>query len=219
MSPKVADPSVRDALVDAAARLIAEHQPLTTRKLAEDVGTSTMAVYTHFGSMEELRRAVRKDGFARLADYLSSVEPTDDPVAFLCELGWGYCANALNNPSLYRVMFMETPIDAHDAEVGLYTFQTLVDAVQKCIDGGRFRQTDARGLATQLWAAVHGVITLHLATMFEVDDASRLVTATTRNLLIAFGDDPRAIDRSLDEARRLLSSSLGTGDRVVFAVG
>jgi AcrR family transcriptional regulator len=67
--PKTADPSVRTALIEHAARITAEEgrEALTLRRLAAGVGTSTMAVYTHFGGMDDLRRAVRREGFARLA--------------------------------------------------------------------------------------------------------------------------------------------------------
>src|SRR4051812_34653733 len=50
---------MRMALIDAAARLIATEGlgGLTLRRVTEEVGTSTMAVYTHFGGMPELRQS------------------------------------------------------------------------------------------------------------------------------------------------------------------
>src|SRR5688572_6299691 len=109
MSPKPADPAVRVALIEAAARLIAAEGParLTLRRLAHEVGTSTMAVYTHFGGMDEVRREVRREGFARLGAHLSGTPTTDDPVADLGLLGVAYYVNAVTNPNLYRAMFME----------------------------------------------------------------------------------------------------------------
>ena len=61
-------PDVRRRLLDAAAQVLAEEGPsaLTARRLTRDVGASTMAVYTHFGSMPALVREVVADGFARL---------------------------------------------------------------------------------------------------------------------------------------------------------
>ena len=111
MSPKTADPAVRTALLEGAARLIATEGSagLTLRRLADDVGTSTMAVYTHFGGMQNLRQEVRREGFARLRAHLEAVHPTGDPVADLGRLGWAYHDNALENPNLYRAMFMDHP--------------------------------------------------------------------------------------------------------------
>jgi AcrR family transcriptional regulator len=207
MSPKTADPSVRTALVDRAARLIAEREPLTTRRLAAELGTSTMAVYTHFGSMDELRRAVREDGFARLAQALGRVQTSDDPVADLVVAGWAYCTNAMNNPDLYRAMFMEVPLDQADAEVGLYTFQMLIDAIQRCLEVGRFRGDAANELATQVWAATHGIVALYIAGIIERDEVFNLVAKTARNLLLAFGDDPQAL---ADSFRRAMDSISAT---------
>ena len=196
MSPKTADPAVRKALIEAAARLIGLNEPLTTRRVAAEVGTSTMAVYTHFGSMEDLRRAVRREGFLRFARYLGEVVPSDDPLVHLVNLGDAYCRNALENPDLYRVMFMEAPVDEEDAVVGLDTFETLVSAVQRCIDAGIFTG-DAGSLATQIWAATHGVVALHLAQMLSVDDAMDILMATSKSLMVSFGAEPDAVDTAM----------------------
>ncbi|NEK86613.1 helix-turn-helix transcriptional regulator, partial [Blastococcus saxobsidens] len=65
--PRVADPAVRTALVEAAAEMLAGRLPVTARSLADRAGTSTTALYTHFGGMPGLWRAVRQEGFTRLA--------------------------------------------------------------------------------------------------------------------------------------------------------
>src|SRR5919112_597937 len=100
VSPKALDPNVRAKLLDAAARLLAEEGPsaLSTRRLATEVGTSTMAVYTYFSGMDELRHALRKEGFDRFGRFLEEVRETDDPVADLAAQGGAYFANAITNP-------------------------------------------------------------------------------------------------------------------------
>ena len=202
MSPRVADPGVAEALVEAGARLIAHRETLTTRRLAAEIGTSTSAVYTHFGSMEDLRRAIRRVGFERLAEYQTSYERTDDPVADLAKQGWAYCRNALENPNMYRVMFMEAPVDESDAEVGLYTFQMLVDEMQRCVDAGRFTGMEAGEMAFQLWASAHGAVALHVAGMLDPDEVDRLTFRTARALFVSFGDQEARLDESFDRAGR-----------------
>ncbi len=192
MSPKLADPATRDALIEAAAELIATDGParLTLRRVAAEVGTSTMAVYTHFGGMDELRREVRREGFARLGAEMSSVETTADPVADLGQLGVAYYANAITNPNLYRAMFMEHPIDETDAGIGLDTFDQLVTGVQRAIDAGRFRSGDAVEMATQMWALAHGVVTLQLAHLLDPERALACMVAGGTNLFASFAADP-----------------------------
>lgn len=203
MSPKPADPAVRTALLETAARIIATEGPgrLTLRRLAREVGASTMAIYTHFGSMTELRRCIRREGFARLGARQAAVATSGDPVADLCVLGWAYYRNAMDNPNLYRAMFMEGPIDATDAVVGLETFGQLVATVERCIDAGRFVPADPVHLGTQLWALNHGLVTLELAHLLSSDQVLACLAAAARNLLQAFGDDPRALGRSFARAR------------------
>lgn len=201
MSPKAPDPQIRTALIDAAARLLAEGpQALTTRRLAQAVGTSTMAVYTYFRGMDELRHAVSKEGFDRLAAHLDAVTPTDDPVADVAAMGGAYFFNALSNAHLYRFMFMEPPID-DDHEVGEATFESLVAGVERAIQGGRFEPADAYALATQLWATSHGLVTLHLAGLMTLTEAIDCFTDMGRNLFVAFGDDRVSASRSIRAAQ------------------
>ncbi|HYI45857.1 MAG TPA: TetR/AcrR family transcriptional regulator [Actinomycetota bacterium] len=200
MSPRTADPAIRRALVEAAARSIAAHEPLSTRKLAAEVGSSTMSVYTHFGSMEELRREVRREGFARLADHLSRVEQTDDPLVDVARQGWEYCMNAVENPNLYRAMFMETAIDEADAEVGFYTFQMLIDVLQRCIDAELFTETDAEWLAMQVWTSIHGSVALYVTGFLDLDTLLRVTLVAARTQFVSFGASPERVDRSLAAA-------------------
>lgn len=169
-------PEVPQRLIEAAARLLAEEGPggLSTRRLAAEVGTSTMAVYTHFGGLAELVRAVVREGFKRLGDHLAAVPETDDPLADLAALGEAYRANALDNPELYAVMFGSASLGGyrlHDDELdeGRYTYDMLVAATQRTMDAGVFRPGDANAVAAQLWSATHGFVMLELAGYLAAD--------------------------------------------------
>lgn len=190
MSPKAADPKVRTALIEAAARILADEGPtaLSARRLAREVGASTTALYTHFGSMNELRRAVRREGFARFATHIDRVGRDDDPVVELAALCPAYVDNAFENPDLYRVMFMEVPLDDEDWATGWDTFERLVATVQRCLDAGRIPGCpDARQGATEIWALTHGAVSLALAGLVPKDDAFQLVGQTAAGLLMGWG--------------------------------
>jgi AcrR family transcriptional regulator len=204
MSPKASDQEVRGALIQAAARLLAREGPaaLTARRLAAKAGTSTMALYTHFGGMDGLRRAIRREGFARLTGYVESVPTTRDSVADLSALGWAYCFNAVANPKLYRAMFFEAPIDADDAAVGRAAIERPIATVARCIEAGRFRPADPESLAIQLWVASHGMIMGVLAHILTLDEVIQHFSAMGRNLYVGFGDDPAKAKRSIDRAQR-----------------
>jgi len=209
VSPKAADPAVRTALVENAARLIATEGSagLTLRRLAEATGTSTMAVYTHFGGMQYLRQEVRREGFARLRTHLDTVAAGNDAVADLVRLGHEYHANARENPHLYRAMFMDLPQPEED-DIGLDTFDLLVACVDRCQQTERFAGGDPVAKALQLWSGAHGVVALQLAGLLEDDLALVTLESSWRNLCLAFGDEPTRLDRSLAKARRAAGVSV-----------
>jgi AcrR family transcriptional regulator len=213
VSPKAPDPQIRSALIEAAALLVVEHGPdaLTTRRVAAEVGTSTMAVYTYFSGMDELRLEVQKEGFERFARFLALVEPDElDPVAEIAELGAAYFLNAITNPHFYRFIFMEQPVDP-DLEVGLGTFQRLIEGVKRAVAAGCFRG-DPEERATQFWAVAHGVVTLHLSGLLELDAAIACFRELAWGLCVGFGGEPEAISASVDKgAARLTSNQALTG--------
>jgi AcrR family transcriptional regulator len=172
-----AQPEVRRRLLEAAARLLAEEGPsaLSTRRLAKEVGTSTMSVYTYFGGLPDLVRAVVEEGFARLAAHLADVPHTDDALTDLLALGWAYRANAVDNPQLYAVMFGSASLGGYrrskeELDEGRYTFDVLVAATARAIEAGQFRKEDPEHVAAQLWSALHGFVMLELAGYFHGDE-------------------------------------------------
>ncbi|MCU1452189.1 MAG: TetR family transcriptional regulator [Acidimicrobiales bacterium] len=195
--PRAADPTVAASLVEAAARLLATEGPaaLSTRRLAREIGASTMAVYTHFGGMDDLVRAVVRAAFDHLAAELDRVPVTDDPLTDLAQLGLAYRRNALADPHLYLAMFgphPDLPYQPTEADRvhGLRTFTTLVQAVQRCLDADPLAPAagtpDAAGrIAAQVWAAAHGAMTLELAGFLDDDGAT--FTATTLAVLVGVG--------------------------------
>lgn len=190
---RTADPSVRTALIEAAAERLSTDglDALSVRSLADEVGASTTALYTHFGSKDDLVREVVREAFHRLHAEMAAIEPSDDPVADLAETGLAYRRNALANPHLYRVMFERNPLGlgTHDSPthhhanpaIGLEAFGALVAAVTRCTDAGRL-EGDPTELALICWAAAHGAVMLELAG-FLGDDGEAVFVATTTAVL------------------------------------
>jgi AcrR family transcriptional regulator len=192
------DPSVdtRAELIAAAARMLCEGGPgaISVRKVAAEVGTSTMAVYTHFGGKPELLRSVCIEGFRHLAARLGRVRPSADPVADLAGLARAYRRHALDDPHLFTVMFSRPVTDAltdpEDQMAALSTFLVLVDAVQRAIDAGRFTPQRADELALEMWSGVHGLVSIELgAGLQSTRQATRTLSALVRHLAIGAGDD------------------------------
>jgi AcrR family transcriptional regulator len=172
----------RERLLLAAIRLLEDGGPeaLQARRLAAEIGASTMAVYTHFGGMRQLVEAVAREGFARFGRLLADVPETADPVADLLELGVAYRDHAVANPQLYRVMFGVTAPGGHrlagmdmnelmasgEFPEGREAFGLLVRAVARVIEAGEGSAEDPVRAASQIWSAAHGYVLLEIAGYF-----------------------------------------------------
>lgn len=204
---RTADPAVRAALIDAAAARLAEGgaDALSIRGVAADVGASSMAVYTHFGSKDDLLLAVVQESFRRLAAELGGVPVTDDPLHDLGAVADAYRHNAHRNANLYRVMFERNPlhltspvgrdgdptgtdarVEPSDIAIGLEAFGFVEAAVARCIDAGLL-PGDPAVVALQLWATAHGAVSLELAG-FLGDDGETVYRAATAAVVAGLPD-------------------------------
>lgn len=189
-------PDVRRRLIEVAADVLGEEGPaaLSARRLARDAGTSTMALYTHFGGMPGLVQAVVAEGFRRLHARVAEVELTDDPVADLAAAAAAYRANALANPHLYAVMFGSASLGQYrlhdeELEVGLAAFEQLVGLVERAMDAGALRRADPGPVAAQIWTALHGYVVLEIADFYRLveDPEAQVLQPLLGHLLAGLG--------------------------------
>jgi AcrR family transcriptional regulator len=217
MAPKSDTNEVKARLIEAAIRLIAQGGPeaLQARKLAAEIGASTMAVYTHFGGMGALVDAVAREGFRRLSANLASVEETGDPMADILTLALAYRRTAVENPQLFAVTFGESAPSGQKAlmkdmtnaesresvsDEGLEAFNFLVHAADRVIKAGRFRPASEFAVAAQLWSAVHGYVTLEVAGHFGPpgNGVDHILVPLAVTLAVGLGDTFEAATRSAE---------------------
>jgi AcrR family transcriptional regulator len=198
--PRAADPAVRTALVEAAAEMLAGRQPVSARVLAERTGTSTTALYTHFGGMPGLWRAVRQEGFTRLAGRLAAVPRTADPVHDLAALGAAYVTGACRDPFLYRAMF-DAAADLEDEAAADATFGGLVECADRARRAGRFTaEADPAAVATRFWAVGHGLTMLVVTGVLPEAAVLLHGPELAVGVFLAAGDEPSACRRSVGTA-------------------
>lgn len=104
--PKEHGEGTRTALLDAAERIVEEEgiEALSVRRLADQIGTTTRAVYSLFGSKGGLVVALGARAFDWLAAELDDLPFTADPAADLVAAGATVFRRlVVEHPSLFRI--------------------------------------------------------------------------------------------------------------------
>jgi AcrR family transcriptional regulator len=167
--------NLKEALIAAARKLIAEHGPLgfTLNEASREAGVSASAPYRHFRDRNALIEATAEEGFRLLKDRLeSSIIGTEDPYEALCKMGPAYYGFALDEPGLYQAMFSSglPQVGAPVAEAGAKAFATLQNAVKRLGTG----EAESRALSLKIWAFSHGMSGLIATGAVSVMEAGEL---------------------------------------------
>lgn len=168
--------NLREALIDAALRLIGEKGPggFTVAEAARAAGVSPAAPYRHFRDRDELLADVAKRGFeaftARLQAAWQNGQP--NPRDALMRVGHAYLAFARQQPAAYSAMFesglpMASHPELHAAgEAAFAILREGCEAVLATLPAER--RPPALMVALHVWSMSHGV-----ASLFARGDAAR----------------------------------------------
>jgi AcrR family transcriptional regulator len=158
----------RTRILDAARALFLEGGPeaVTMRAVAERVGVTATALYRHFDGKGALLGAVLTAGFDSFGGYLHRALQGRDAGERLERSGQAYLAFALEQPEVYRTIFMTARPASDDCVPGApqwhSTFQFLVDRVREAMAAGALRGDEPEAVAMTVWAHVHGLVSLYL---------------------------------------------------------
>ena len=158
----------REAILDVTERLLvekADQDAVSIREIATTVGVTPPSIYRYFDDKDALLLAVCARHFARLdAQSEAAAASVEDPSESLRQRGLAYVRYGIENPGIYRILFMGGIQADHDFDVermpGSEAFLHLLEAVERCIDARTFRSTDSFTVAAGLWTVVHGVTSL-----------------------------------------------------------
>jgi AcrR family transcriptional regulator len=184
---------LREEILAAAIAIIdreGTHETLTLRSVAREAGIAAPSIYAHFTDLEAIFRAVVDAFFDQLRERTNpDGDPLADPVAALVKGCRAYADFAIEYPARYRTLFGSVlPADPEEYKPpvrmpGADAFQVLVDGIAECVAAGRSTSTDPFVDATYLWAALHGNVTLRVATsLFPWPDLDETVDALVRRL-------------------------------------
>ena len=166
--PKGEGHARRAEILAAAERIFVEHgyEGATIRKIADEVGLSSTALYMHFADKGEILHEICRQAFAALLELnLAVVAGPGGPVQRLRRMMQAYVDFGFANPNAYRLIYMTRPVELrHGAlsaaqELGGSLYRSFEQVVEDAEAEGRLRG-DARTTAQALWAGCHGVVSL-----------------------------------------------------------
>jgi AcrR family transcriptional regulator len=179
--PREHDERTAASLLDAAERIIDSTGPdtLSVRGVAEDVGTTTRAVYSLFGSKDGLLTALSVRAFEMLGTSIRALPTTKDPAADLVEAGVVVFRRfAIGHPSLFKIAVQRTigsPALAEEiTNAQTAAFEGLQMNVARLKDVGLLGGRTVRDAATQFHALCEGLAALELRGQIAPNDAERL---------------------------------------------
>lgn len=168
--------NLREALVDAALKLISEKGPggLTFADAARAAGVSAAAPYRHYRDRDALMADVALRGFDAFADKLAAAwnDGKPNPSVALKNLGGAYLEFARKEPALFSAMFDSGLVVGDHANVVVAAdraFEVLRAACELlAASKPEGQRPPAMMMALHIWSLSHGI-----AALFGRGDASR----------------------------------------------
>ncbi len=165
----------RGRILDAARTLFVELgvEATTMRAIADRLEYTAPAIYHHFADKESLLRELVTQDVGALGLLFQRLGEVADPVERMVRLGMGYVRFGLEHPQHYRLLFM-TPGAKKEirGENGCAVeenpesdaYAILHTAITEAVRAGRFREGygDPDRVSQICWAAVHGLVSLHM---------------------------------------------------------
>src|ERR1700686_2984247 len=167
--PRQHDAQTAAALLLAGERALetGDLNALSVRGVAEEIGTTTRAVYSLFGSKDGLLAALGIKAFEMLGELVVALPSSDDPVADLVEAGVaGFRRFAIGHPVLFRIGVQRTPASAemarqiHTARVS--ALAALLTKLERLKEVGGLGHRTIRDAAWEFHALCEGLAGVEL---------------------------------------------------------
>lgn len=166
--PKGEGHSRRAEILEAAERIFVEHgyEGATIRKIADEVGLSSTALYMHFADKGEILLQICRDAFDMLLASVSELAMLDAPPEVrLRRMIEAYIDFGFAQPNAYRLIYLTRPLEARDGaqsaaqELGGELFAAFEAVVRETVEAD-LMAGDPPTVAQAIWAAGHGIVSL-----------------------------------------------------------
>ncbi len=162
---------LRGRILDAARKIVKREGfgALTVRRIADAIEYAPGTLYLYFENRDAIARELSFEGFRKLLETFAPAEAMGDPLARLEAIGRAYVRFGMENPEMYRLVFLEDPqlttavFQAASDDPGQRAYQALIDPLEELRRSRRLRPgANVQALADALWAVLHGIVSLKL---------------------------------------------------------
>jgi AcrR family transcriptional regulator len=179
-------------IYQCALRILEDEGPqaVSMRRVAKEVGVTPMAIYHHFPSREALLNAVVESEFAQLVEFLGQSKVKRSFEAAMIRIMDGYIDYAFAHPRIFDYVFSmprpgarRFPDDFRARRSP--TLNITADIVSSWMKLGKLKRDDQWEIAMELWAHIHGYLTLWRGGRFHLseDEFRKLAHRSLRRLL------------------------------------
>ncbi|MDD3443833.1 MAG: TetR/AcrR family transcriptional regulator [Zavarzinia sp.] len=182
----------REAVVEAALAFIGENglEALSARSLAKQCGVSTMAIYSLFGGMPGLYKALARAATGLMNTYILSGDTGPTPLDRLRNFGSAYRRFALEHPAAFELLTRRGN-SLVVAMRDLPSYAAYRVAIDEAKAQGLLRaELDGFEFGDMLWAAAHGMLSFELSGTYPADDDHEARFMRAFDLLISCGFPP-----------------------------
>ncbi len=194
MAPK--NKFTREEMAAAALEVVRSKglDALTAKNIADALGTSTRPIFTGFGSMDDVRRAVYAAAAAVYDGYTR--QGLREEIPFL-GVGKQYIRFAREEPELYRMLFL-TRTPEYSAVKSMEHLQALVRPT--LMDIYRITAAEADLYFRDLWFVVHSLSTLIVTgdCGYSDQEIGRILTGFSISIYKAIKEIPGFADGTFD---------------------
>jgi AcrR family transcriptional regulator len=193
MTQTINSPNLKEACVQAAREVIAEHgvEGWSMRDVARKLGISHQAPYRHFASRDHLLAEIMRrcfEDFAEFLDQASKAQPSDE----LGAMGCAYMAYADKKPLEYRLMFgTPWPEPADHPELVKHAVHAF-DLLRQNLMNRNAGLPDARKRselqALFIWSSLHGLASIKHANVMQHLVLSRGVENKAQDFMLEMID-------------------------------
>jgi AcrR family transcriptional regulator len=183
----------RVEILDAAKQLFVEegYASTTIRRIAAKLGVSSTALYVYFPDKDAILLEICDVTFARLIVELDQVRrDSSGPLDALTKSLERYIRFGLDHPNEYQLTFVTRrskelqKLKPENEKLGMQAFWRFYDCVDAVVRAGLTNDFDTQRLTQQLWAAIHGLVTLLLLRAeFPWTELNSLISGHVRMLV------------------------------------